>query len=275
MTKTAPNRSNNRTLAEISTWWLMLAIFAAAALIPHATRAGAQQTAGPLPAATPSDQPPPSPRASAPAQIGGKPNLSGAWNLNKDESDDPREALQAAGANRGGGGGSRVHVGMGGGGVGMGGGGGMGGRRRAGQNGDQNAGQNAMNDLSSLTIEQTTTSATVTSESGRVLAKYVADSASQSNAITTNNNSSAQSGGSSSSDSDPYPQGDSASTPAAAQWKGSQLVAVSSRGKGTITRTYELSPDAKQLYVTTKIDNTRLKKPATFRLVYDPAQSGG
>ena len=33
--------------------------------------------------------------------------------------------------------------------------------------------------------------------------------------------------------------------------------------------------DRKQLYVTTKIENPRLKNPVTFRLVYDPAPSGG
>jgi hypothetical protein len=47
------------------------------------------------------------------------------------------------------------------------------------------------------------------------------------------------------------------------------------RRQGSTTRTYELSPDGKQLYVTTKIDNPRFKSPVTFRLVYDPAQSGG
>jgi hypothetical protein len=69
--------------------------------------------------------------------------------------------------------------------------------------------------------------------------------------------------------------GDRASAPPVAQWQGSRLVAVTpGRRQGSTTRTYELSPDGKQLYVTTKIDSPRFKKPVTFRLVYDPAQSG-
>jgi len=45
------------------------------------------------------------------------------------------------------------------------------------------------------------------------------------------------------------------------------------RRQGSTTRTYELSPDGAQLYVTTKIDNPRFQNPVTFRLVYDPVQS--
>jgi hypothetical protein len=293
------NRNNDRNLAEILSWWLMLAIFAAAALILGARRGNAQQ-AGPLPAATPSDAPIPSPRASAPALIGGKPNFSGTWTLNKDESDDPRQAMQEAGAggNRGGGSGSGgPRIGVGGGGGGMGGGGGWGGRgggggngggggHRSGQNG---GGENATNDLSQLTIAQTPTSATITGDSGRVLAQYSADATSQAGPSMKNSTpgasntspastptSSQPSAGSGSA----APSGDSGSTSenasatSAAQWQGSQLVAVTpGRRQGTTTRTYELSPDGKQLYVTTKIDNPRFKSPVTFRLVYDPAQA--
>ena len=285
MNGNARNGTHKRNLADIFTWWLMLAAFAAAALGVGVTHARAQQTAGPLPAATPSDQPPPAPRANVPKEIGGKPNLSGTWALNKDESDDPREAMREAGAGRGGGG---PRIGVGGGGGGMGGGGGWGGRRRGGggQGGGQNAGQNAMEDLSTLTIEQTATSASVTSESGRTLAQYVAPAASQSASTASDGSAGAQTGGGSASSStssssvasssDPYGQGDGASTTPAAQWKGSQLVAVTpGRKQGQTTRTYELSPDGKQLYVTTKIENPRLKNPVTFRLVYDPSPSGG
>jgi len=78
MNTTALDGKKNQSLAEIFLWWFILAIFAAAALLLPARRAGAQTAgAGPLPAATPSDQPPASPRSTAPAEIGGKPNLSG------------------------------------------------------------------------------------------------------------------------------------------------------------------------------------------------------
>jgi hypothetical protein len=264
MTTTALDGNKNQSLAEIFLWWFILAVFAAAALLLPASRAGAQTAGpGPLPAATPSDQPPPSPKSTAPAQIGGKPNLSGTWTLNKDQSDDPREAMQQAG-NSGG------RVGMGGGGMGGGqhGGGGMGGGggRRSGQNGSGNATDN----LSQLTIEQTASSAKVTGDSGEVLALYSAEDSSKANSSPAGSSASPSAGSTSSGS-----NGSSDAAPAA-RWQGAQLVAVTpGRRQGSTTRTYELSPDGKQLYVTTKIDSPRFKNPVTFRLVYDPAQSGG
>jgi hypothetical protein len=280
MTTTALDGKKNQSLAEIFLWWFILSIFAATALLLPASRAGAQTAGpGPLPAATPSDQPQSSPKSTAPAQIGGKPNLSGTWTLNKDDSDDPREAMQQA-ANSGGNGngngnGGGGHVGMGGGGGVWGGGGGQrgGGGRRGGQNGSGNA----MNNLSQLTIEQTASSAKVTGDSGEVLALYSAEDSSKSNSSTGGSSTSPSAGSSTSSTTSGSngSSGDSAAPPAA-QWQGAQLVAVTpGRRQGSTTRTYELSPDGKQLYVTTKIDNPRFKNPVTFRLVYDPAQSGG
>ncbi|HXA77215.1 MAG TPA: hypothetical protein VNV41_08775 [Candidatus Acidoferrales bacterium] len=254
MRTTALDGKKNQTLAEIFLWWFILAVFAAAALLLPASRAGAQTAGpGPLPTATPSDQPPPSPKSTSPAQIGGKPNLSGTWTLNKDESDDPREAIQQAG-NSGG------RVGMGGGGMGGGGG------RRGGQNGSGNA----MNNLSQLTIEQTDLSAKVTGDSGEVLALYSAEDSSKANSSPAGSSASPSAGSTSSGSNDP-----SDAAPAA-RWQGAQLVAVTpGRRQGSTTRTYELSPDGKQLYVTAKIDSSRFKNPVTFRLVYDRAPSGG
>jgi hypothetical protein len=294
MATTSPSDRQARNFGELFLWWLILAIFAAAALLLPARRTSAQSTAGPLPAATPSDQPPPSPRASAPAEIGGKPNLSGTWALNKEESDDPREIMQQAGGSGGqGGGNGRVHMGGGvGGGGGMGGGGGTGGGGwggRGGQAGGQGGGggrrggQNgaggAMNDLSQLTIEQTASSAKVTGDSGRVLAIYSAadsskaSSTSPSSASSSSSSESSGSRGSASSSDD----SESASAPPVAQWQGAQLVAVTpGRREGSkTTRKYEMSPDGKQLFVTTKMESPRFKNPVTFRLVYDPAPSGG
>jgi hypothetical protein len=258
MTTTAPEGKNGQSLGEIFLWWFILAIFAAAALLLPATRAGAQTSgAGPLPAATPSDQPPASPRSSSPAQVGGKPNLSGTWALNKDESDDPRDAMRQAGNSSGNGSGGGQRGGMGGG----------GGRRGQGGAG------NSPNNLSQLTIEQTASSAKVTGETGEVLALYTGADSSKSISSSPSSGSQTNSQPSSASDGS---SGDSTGTPPAAQWQGTQLVAVTpGRRQGSTTRTYELSPDGKQLYVTTKIDNPRFKSPVTFRLVYDPAQSGG
>jgi hypothetical protein len=291
-------RPRDPGFTEIFTWWLMLLAMAAAALLLQATPAGAQQT-GPLPAATPSDEPPPPPQSAAPKLIGGKPSIAGIWALNKDDSDDPRQAMQDAAGDRGGGngnvgnGGGGPRIGMGGGGGGMGG-GGWGGRGSGGGNGNgRRGGQNVENpagDLSQLTIYQTANSATVTNDAGRVIAQYTADSPPPTGPTMKNSTPGAPSNSSPAS----APPPSSSSTPAAggvqsspssgsssadnsapnAQWKGSQFVAVTpGRRQGSTTRTYELSPDGRQLYVTTKIDNPRFQNPVTFRLVYDPVQS--
>jgi len=144
----------------------------------------------------------------------------------------------------------------------------MGGGR--GQQNGQSGSGDMMNGLSQITIEQTATSAKVTDESGRVLALYSNEDSSHAN--SSNNTSNGTSSNSSSSGAN----ADSASAPPAAQWKDTQLVVVTpGRREGSTTRTFELSPDGKQLYVTTKIQNPRFKNPVTFRLVYDPAPSGG
>jgi hypothetical protein len=304
------DRKCDRSFTEIFTWWLMLAAIAAAALLFHVSPARAQQT-GPLPAAAPSDEPPPPPRASAPKLIGGKPNLAGTWSLNKDASDDPRQAMREAMGNRGGGnggggngnGGGGPRIGMGGGGGGgWGGRGGNGGGNGGGRRGGQGGAANPADDLNQLTIAQDAKSATVTSESGRIIAQYSADNpnpapsaSSQSEphmknstpGASTNSTASSSStgtwtgtatgtaaGSTTGADSNSSASTDAAETAPAAQWQGAQLISTAAgRRQGTTTRTYELSPDGKQLFVTTKIDNPRFDSPVTFRLVYDPAQA--
>jgi hypothetical protein len=104
--------------------------------------------------------------------------------------------------------------------------------------------------MAQLVIEQTPTSAKVSDSSGRVVALYLASPEqrnSQSPSGTTDVN----------------------TTPA--QWQDNKLVtAVKMPNGGTTTRSYEISPDNKQLIVTTKIENLRLKQPVTIRQVYDP-----
>ena len=141
-----------------------------------------------------------------------------------------------------------------------------------------------MNDFSRITIEQTASSAKVTGDSGRVLALYSADDSSRANSSSgssssaSGNSSSGSSGASAANGSgDSNGDSDAASAPPAAQWQGTQLVAVTQgrREGSSTTRTYELSPDGKQLFVTTKVINPRFKGPVTYRLVYDPGPSGG
>ncbi|MGB7309118.1 MAG: hypothetical protein WBC67_08640 [Candidatus Acidiferrales bacterium] len=235
------------------------------ALAISAPRAAAQAGDGPQSGATPSDAPSASPTSHSVPQIGGHPTLAGTWTLNKDQSDDPREKMRDAmgggGMNGGGGGG------MGGGGGRQGMGGGMGGGRRGG--GGQGGGMLA--DFSQLTIDQTATSAKVTGSSGRVLAIFSSDTSSQSSSA---NNDSASTDANSSNDSAGTTGRGRESAPAPAQWQGNQLVTTTQgRRGGSTTRTYELSPDGSQLYVTTKMDNPRFQQPVTFRLVYDAANS--
>jgi len=136
----------------------------------------------------------------------------------------------------------------------MGGGGGYGGRR-GGQNGGN--GQNrrgGMQAMSQLVIEQTPTSAKISDSSGRVIAQYTS-TPNQGNSQEPSTNS-----------------GGNPDSAAPAQWQDTKLVStVQMPNGGTTSRSYEMSPDNKQLIVTTKIENKRLKNPVTIRQVYDPA----
>ncbi len=128
--------------------------------------------------------------------------------------------------------------------------GGGGGREQGGHNGEgrgQRAGM--MDELQTLAIEQSGSNVKVTGKSGRVLAQYPSsDSTAEKNA---------------------GPEGEGQRT-TTAQWQNGQLTVVTQSPRGKSTRTYSLSPDGKQLYVTTKMENERFKEPLTYRLVYDP-----
>lgn len=173
------------------------------------------------------------------------PNLGGTWKLNKDKSDNPRQKMQEAMGNSGG---------MQGGGSMRGGGGGW-----AQRNGRQGRGE--MNDVSQLTVVQNGSDIKVTGESGRTFAVLPADT-----------NASANANGHTDANSD----SDNQYTPPAptVHWQNTRLIAeTDGRRGGKTTRTYELSPDGKELYVTTTIENPRFSQPVTYRLVYDPAKS--
>jgi hypothetical protein len=236
---------------KICTWICVLAL-STLGLTLSARRAAAQASPGPQAGATPSDSPASSSNAQAAPQIGGHPSLAGNWTLNNDQSDDPRAKMREA---MGGGSGGGRGGGYGGG----------GGRRGAGGRGQGGM----LADYSQLTIAQTPTSAKITGSSGHVLATY--DS---SNTSASPNSGNAANSNDSSNDSGGNDRGGREMEPAAATWQGNHLVAVTQgRRGGSTTRTYELSPDGKQLYVTTKMNNPRFQQPVTFRFVYDAASS--
>jgi len=281
---------------------------AASILLLAPGRALAQGVAGPLPPAKPSDEAAPAPRATAPALIGGKPNLSGTWVLNKDLSDDPSEKLRDARGSAAAD--NRIHPSVGG----MGGpwGGGMGGGTRGGgprmgggsqgDNPDTEA-RDMLDELSQITVEQDPTSAKVTDASGQILAMYSnASSAtaaanppgasSASSAGTTGGTSTATAtGGAANSTSNTGTAGSStapvnasssasnstssssSSASPGAKWQDTQLIAVTKERESKITRTFEISSDGR-LDVTTKIDNPRFKRPALIEFIYDPAPAG-
>lgn len=220
------------------------------------------QTVGPInphPSAKPQEAPP---ENAAPApEDDAKNTFAGRWNLNRDQSDDPRQKLEQASSNGGGGWGQGPAGGGGGGGWGGWGGGpwgGMGGGRNRGGRPIPDDVDVDMSDLSQLTIEQSDSAAKVTGASGRVLAQYTADSSGAKN----DKNSAKKSK-------------DNSSAPAA-RWQGDELVTTANGPHGTkTTRIYELSPNGKQLYVTTRLDNPRLNQPVNIRFVYDRARSSG
>ncbi|HTS11619.1 MAG TPA: hypothetical protein VMH00_05840 [Candidatus Limnocylindrales bacterium] len=225
---------------------LVTAACAAALFMLPAPSARAQATGGGSGqgSAAQQSQPAAQPAGQSTAQAA-KPNLAGTWKLNQDQSDDPRAKMREAMGNSGGGseqGGSEQ------GGGGMGGGRGM---RRPGRG--PGGGGGMMAEWQQLTIEQTDAGVKVNGATGRLLATT------EKQAQSTDDNS----GGMGRS----FP-------PAEAQWQGSQLIATSHGfGGGTTTRTFELSPDGKQLIVTSKIENQRFNQPVTYKQVYDPGKA--
>lgn len=113
-----------------------------------------------------------------------------------------------------------------------------------------------MAQFSQLTIEQTDKATNITGASGRLIATTEPAAKEDQNAQDNNGGMMMR------------------MPPAEAKWQDNKLVATSQGfGGGTVTRTFELSPDGKQLYVTTKMENERFSQPVTYKLVYDPAKS--
>jgi hypothetical protein len=215
------------------------------------------QTVGPItpnPSAKP-QQAPPQGTTRVPDHDS-KEGLAGTWKLNRDQSDDPRQKLEQA-SSGGSGGWGQGPVGGGGGGWGGWGGpwGGVGGGRNRGASQFPDDGAVDMSDFSQLTIEQSDSAAKVTGADGRVLAQYSANTGRDKTSQDAKKRSK-----------------DNANT--TAHWQGDELVTTTTGWRGTkITRTYELAPNGKQLYVSTRLDNPRFNQPVNIRFVYDPARS--
>lgn len=181
--------------------------------------------------------------AHTPAQAGSQDatasaqKLAGQWQLNKDQSDDPRQKMQQARGDSDGGPG----------GVGNGGERGQGGR-----NGGSRGAGGMMDEMQTLRIDQTGSNLKISGKSGRVLAQYPSSDAADANSS----------------------EGEGHRT-TTSQWQNGELTGVSQGPRGKTTRTFSLSPNGKQLYVSTKMENERFKEPVTYRLVYDPSTSKG
>jgi hypothetical protein len=212
--------------------------------------ARAQAPAGPLPAATP--QPPSSPdaRPDRPvATVKPRTSILGAWKLNRDESDDPRQKLQQARGAGGGRGGGGVRMGI----PGMGG-GPYGGRRGGGGNEnteDQQRMQQFMTPSRSLTL----------AEAKRDVEIDMFDDQQRKSAFFTDGRKLQKTK-------------DSPTQEIAAHWDGSRLVTDEKGASGKkMSRTYELSYDGTQLYETLRFTRGHSDSQVSIRYVYDQADT--
>jgi hypothetical protein len=220
--------------------FVTLSLFMPAAIhaqAPPGPLAGAPPQPASTPAAKPQEPVPlPPPRTT----------ILGAWKLNRDESDDPRQQTQdSQGSNggRGGGyGGPRIGVGLPGSGGGM----GNGGRRGGGDNDDQ---RQKMHELttppSTMAMSMTGAEVDLVDDQNRKRA-FMTDGRKLEKSKDTN-----------------YQE-------IAAKWDGNRLVSDEKDPHGNkMSRTFELSEDGRQLYETLHITSGRSNTPVTYRFVYD------
>lgn len=207
----------------------------------------AQAPPGPLPQVQSQDPP----AVTKPAPPAAKPRTSimGAWKLNRDDSDDPRQKMQQA---RGSSDSSRSRGGMGGGYPGgMGGQGGYGGRggSRGGESDDDREKmQEFVAPANSLSLEQKDAEVDVTDEQYRKLAIFTDGRKLQKSK-------------------------DIANQEIVARWNDKALVTDEKNPRGgKMSRTFELSPDGTQLYETLHLTVGRDSKSVGIRYVYDQVQ---
>jgi hypothetical protein len=229
-----------------STAFAALSLFVPAAIYaqaPPGPLAGAPPQPASTPAAKPREPLPlPPPRTT----------ILGAWKLNRDESDDPRQHTQdSQGSNGGHGGGSGGGPRMGGGWPGGGGGGGYGGHRGGGESDEQRQ------KMHELTTPPRTLSMSMTGAEVDLL-----DDQNRKRAFMTDGRKLQKSK-------------DANYQEIAAKWDGNRLVTEEKDPRGNkMSRTFELSEDGRQLYETLHMTSGRSNTPMTIRFVYDiPAQA--
>jgi len=222
-------------------------LFAAAAL--------AQAPPGPItpPPTTVDPNAPPPPQ---PVRIQPRKNILGAWRLNRDESDDPKarsnqRKVNDPNSNHGGYGGPRVGVGGWPGGPGIG-----GGQPRGGSQKDTDQDRERYSELIDpsvrLRMERKNASDPVVTMFGDAGRKTIF-----------------------------YTDGKKPDAPAGvgtdvleAKWDGDKLISDSALPKkGSMRRTYEVSPDGYQLWEEVELVTGKDKNPARFRYVYDAVAS--
>jgi len=183
------------------------------------------------------------------------PNLSGDWQLNKDQSDDPEKVMKEARSSGGSGGSGYSGGGMGrgggrhGGGGGWGGGGGRGSGSGSGDSSSGGAG-GGYAALQTLQIKHQEPTLAITDAAGRERVLYTDGRKTEEE------------------------RSHGGTTAVTASWKDGHLEVVAKpENGGKIVETYAVSADHSQLTVTTKVDNSR-GGSFTIRRVYDAVQPG-
>jgi hypothetical protein len=222
----------------------------------------AQAPPGPM-TGPPSQDAPPAPAHPQPPKPALQPRTSifGEWQLNRDDSDDPRKKMEEARSSRGNGGygGSGPRVGFPGGGMG---GGGLGGRRM-GQQGESDDERQRMQELlnppSKLTVAEPAIPTSVAAHEGSVPSSEVDlfDDQQRKRALFTDGRKLQKS-----KDAD-YQE-------IAAHWDGKRLATDEKGPRGNkMSRTFELSYDGTQLYETLHLTSGRNNGTMLIRYVYD------
>jgi hypothetical protein len=218
-------------------------LFAAALLTPLAI--GAQAPAGPLPAAQP--QPSPSSAASPqnqPPRTETRTSILGRWKLNLGESDDPRKKMEDARTSRprSGNGVSIAGFPIG----------GHGGNRGGESEEEQQRTQNVIAPENSIALAQ---------KDPKDPEVDLTDDLNRKRALFTDGRKVQK----------PDPKDDSYEE-IAAHWDGSRLVTDEKGPRGgKMSRTFELSYDGAQLYLTLRLTVGRSNTPVDIRYVYEPA----
>jgi hypothetical protein len=207
---------------------------------------GAQAPAGPLPGGVPQDGPLAAPPKAKPA-VKPREVILGAWILNREDSDSPRDQEEQSRGGRGGGyGGGRPGGGYPGGGGGR---GGYGGRGESEE--DRAKVRELMSPAKEIRLAATGAEVDLT------------DNLDRKRAFMTDGRKLQKSK-------------DSGYAEIAAHWEGIRLVTDEKDPRGNkISRTYELSPDGLQLYETLHLVRGRSNSPVVIRFVYDATDNAG